>query len=75
MSVSGAGDLNNDAIDDLVIGSFKNGDGATRGGAAYVFFGAVSIGGTKDLGRVQSADVTILGKSKNDSLGISIGGN
>jgi len=76
VSVSAAGDLNNDGIDDLVIGSFRNDDGKGKNpGAAYVFFGAGGIGGTKDLGRGQSADVTILGKARNNRLGRSVGGN
>jgi FG-GAP repeat len=45
ISVSGAGDVNGDGIDDLIIGAI----GATLAGTSYVVFGAADLGGTIDL--------------------------
>ncbi len=41
-SVAVAGDLNGDGYDDVVVGAYGNDDGATDGGAAYVWFGAAT---------------------------------
>ena len=38
-SVSGAGDLNNDGYDDLIVGASRNDAGGTDAGRAYVFSG------------------------------------
>jgi len=45
-SVSGAGDINNDGIDDLVIGAPAT---SSRSGAVYVIFGKIGIGGSGTL--------------------------
>ena len=74
-SVSGAGDVNGDGFDDLIVGAYANNDGGTDDeGAAYVFFGASNLSGTKNLGGTASADVTFLGKASNDFLGRSVSG-
>lgn len=39
MSVSSAGDVDNDGFADLIVGSINNSDGGTGAGAAYVIFG------------------------------------
>ncbi len=40
-SVSGAGDVNNDGFDDLIVGALLNqGAGAANKGAAYIFYGS-----------------------------------
>jgi len=72
--MSGAGDVNGDGIDDIIMGARFNGDGASNAGVAYIFFGAATLSGTKDLGRSGSADVTILGKAGNDYLGHGVSG-
>ncbi len=74
-SVSGAGDLNDDGFDDVIVGSHVNDDGpGIDAGAAYIFFGASTLSGTKSLGEGQSADVTVLGKADSDFLGVSASG-
>ena len=61
-------DFNGDGIHDFIVGAYGNDDGAAGAGAAYIFFGASSLSGTKDLGST-NADVTILGKADSDQLG------
>ena len=74
-SASGAGDVNGDGFPDFIIGAYTNNDGGTNNeGAAYIFFGASNLSGTKSLGEGQSADVTILGKAASDYLGKGLGG-
>jgi len=75
-SVSGAGDVNGDGLDDFIVGAdFNNDGGSNNEGAVYIFFGASTLSGTFDMGGgIQSADVTIFGKAANDRLGRSVSG-
>jgi len=74
-SVSGAGDVNDDGFDDIILGASHNNDGGGDDfGAAYVFYGASTLSGTKSLGEGQSADLTILGVKVNEYLGASASG-
>jgi len=67
-------DFNGDGIHDFIVGAYQNVDGgATGSGAAYIFFGASNISGTKDTGSGPTADVTILGKAvASELLGFSL---
>jgi hypothetical protein len=64
-SVSGAGDVNGDRIDDLIVGAEGDDSGATHAGAAYVIFGRDIAGGadpfvTIDLAALDPADGFII---------------
>lgn len=73
-SVASAGDVNGDGIDDMWIGANLNDDGAADGGAAYLFFGLTTLGGTtQDLSAGASPDFTVLGKA-GDNLGRAVSG-
>ena len=72
-SVSGAGDFNNDGVDDLLIGASSG--GANRAGEAYVVFGSSSIGGggIKNLSDLNGTDGLVLsGASNGDFAGFSV---
>ncbi|BBD68278.1 hemolysin-type calcium-binding region [Nostoc commune NIES-4072] len=75
-SVSNAGDINNDGIDDLIIGApFASPNGAYSG-QSYVVFGGKNIGSTINLTGTADADTLIGtignniidGKAGNDTL-------
>ncbi|MDP2314089.1 MAG: MopE-related protein [Pseudomonadota bacterium] len=66
-AVSGAGDLDADGYDDLVIGAIEADAGGTGSGVAYVVRGPVT--GTVDL---SSADAEIVGESAGDGAGYAV---
>ncbi|MCW0181814.1 MAG: hypothetical protein OJI70_08580 [Zavarzinia sp.] len=50
-AVSGAGDVNGDGIDDIIVASRNNGDAGSNTGAAYVVFGTTEGFGIDEGGR------------------------
>ena len=46
-SVSGAGDINGDGIEDLIVGTHENKDGGRDAGAAYIVYGQAGADGTQ----------------------------
>jgi hypothetical protein len=63
-TVAGAGDVNGDGYDDLVIGAPDNDTGFAGAGQAYLYLG----GANADA----SADLTFTGAFTNDGLGVSV---
>lgn len=63
-SVSGAGDVNNDGFDDIIIGAHNNDAVASNAGRAYIFFGDAVVNTV--------ADVTLSGESANNTFGFSV---
>src|SRR5262249_38145127 len=43
LSVSSAGDINGDGLDDLIVGAWHGDDGGTDAGEAYVVYGKASL--------------------------------
>ena len=88
VSVSGAGDINGDGIDDLIVGADGSDDGGMNAGEAYIIYGKAGTGsqfGTKVGDRqvldtssssdLAPADGFILrGDAANDRLGDSVSG-
>ncbi len=74
-SVSNAGDVNGDGIDDYIVGARSNDLGAANSGAAYVIYGRTGPRGTLDLTNLAASEgFRIFGDIANDLLGISVSG-
>ena len=76
--VSGAGDINNDGIDDLIIGvKTANPSGKSQAGKSYVVFGSsqVGAGGTLELSNLDGSNGFVLnGVDEDDYSGHSLSG-
>jgi Domain of unknown function (DUF4114)/FG-GAP repeat len=69
-SVSDAGDINNDGIDDLIIGAYNTASGA---GESYVIFGTTSgFDAVNNLPTLGTNGFIIKGINANDSSGFSV---
>ncbi|OKP64660.1 hypothetical protein BTE77_34430, partial [Ensifer adhaerens] len=80
-SVSSAGDVNGDGIDDLIVGANSGDDGGTDAGEVYVVFGKAGGGFGSSVGGRQVLDLTTLapadgfiiqGDTANDQAGYSV---
>ncbi|MEH2286897.1 integrin alpha, partial [Nostoc sp.] len=76
-SVSNAGDINNDGIDDLIIGApgAKSNKGSERTGQSYIVFGGRNLGsgGTLNLSSLDGTNGFLInGIAANDSSGSSV---
>ena len=73
-SVSGAGDVNGDGYDDVIIGAYQAEEGEQTQGISYVVFGKARGFGNVDLGNLGSKGFRIIGESQTDSSGYSVSG-
>ena len=72
-SVSGAGDVNGDGLDDFIVGAPFGDDGGANAGEAYVVFGRARGATTVDLTGLAPADGFIIqGDAPNDQAGFSV---
>jgi hypothetical protein len=78
ISVSGAGDINGDGIDDLIVGApDADPNGISIAGQSYVVFGSETVGndGSINLSTLNGTNgFAINGIASDDSLGISVSG-
>jgi hypothetical protein len=75
-SVSGAGDINADGIDDLIIGAFRADPHGSESGASYVLFGSTrGFTANVNLSKLSGADgFKISGEAVKDQLGRTASG-
>jgi hypothetical protein len=74
-SVSGAGDVNGDGFDDLLVGAYGTDAGGDRRGEAYVVFGGSGLGGaTLTLNALGSQGFTLRGFEDGALAGWSVSG-
>jgi hypothetical protein len=66
ISVAGAGDVNGDGYDDVIVGADRNDAGGADAGRAYIFFGGSSMDGT--------ADIILTGSLAQDNFGRAVAG-
>ena len=75
---TGAGDINGDGVDDLIIGAFRaDPNGNTDAGESYVVFGGsgVGVGGTIELSDLDGSDGFVVnGIDASDLSGFSVSG-
>ncbi|MHC4278485.1 MAG: hypothetical protein ACYSTI_14385, partial [Planctomycetota bacterium] len=77
LSVSGAGDVNGDGLDDILIGAHGADPGAIgNAGETYLIYGSASLSGTKILSNVGTTlpGATFTGKAADDWSGRSVSG-
>lgn len=67
-AVAGAGDVNGDGYDDILIGAYGFDSSGSNSGAAYVIFGGTALTSFP----LVAADVRFFGQSRGDNAGISV---
>jgi hypothetical protein len=72
MSIDGAGDVNGDGYDDILIGSQYNNTGGIDSGQAFLIFGKQS-GWTMDT-NLSDSDASFIGEYPQDGAGSSVAG-
>ena len=70
-ALDGAGDMDGDGLDDLIVGAYGSAAGATDGGAAYIVYGGSLAAGDRSLG---DADHALYGEGTSDLTGASVAG-
>ena len=71
-SVAGAGDLDGDGLDDVLVGAPTDDDGGTDSGSAYIVLSA-SLGTDSQID-LSSADYELFGEAAIDYAGFSVAG-
>ncbi|MEM6297475.1 MAG: hypothetical protein AAF740_02175, partial [Bacteroidota bacterium] len=75
IAVSGAGDVNNDGINDVIIGARDADPNGSRSGQSYVVFGQTNFGATFELSSLDGTNgFTLNGIDANDFSGVAVSG-
>jgi hypothetical protein len=69
-SVAGAGDVDGDGLDDILVGAFKNGEAATQAGQTYLILGR-ETGWARNT-PLDSADASFQGEGSGDWSGYDV---
>ncbi|MFX0051794.1 MAG: integrin alpha [Candidatus Hermodarchaeota archaeon] len=72
-SVAGAGDVNNDGYDDIVIGAYGNDEGGGAAGQTYLILGRPTTQWRMDI-NLTEADASFIGENSGDLSGIAVAG-
>ncbi len=67
LGVAMSGDVDDDGVNDVLVGAYWNDDAGTDAGKAYLIYGPVN--GDLDL---SSADATFVGEEEEDAAGVSV---
>ncbi len=73
-SVSPAGDVDGDGLDDLFVGAPGNDDGGAWAGKAYLLLGSTLAASTSSTIDLSQADFAFIGESSEDNAGTSVAG-
>jgi len=73
ISISGAGDVNDDGYDDFIIGASEDEDGGSSAGQTYLIFGRATGSWNMDTD-LSTADASFWGEDSNDQSGSSVSG-
>ena len=72
ISVSTAGDVDGDGLDDLFVGAYGNADGGDYAGKAYLLLGSSLAASTSSSIDLSTADFHFIGEDSEDHAGISV---
>ncbi|MBN1539409.1 MAG: FG-GAP repeat protein [Candidatus Thermoplasmatota archaeon] len=72
VSISGAGDVNGDGLDDILIGASGNDEGGISAGQTYLILGKSTGWSNKMI--LSSSDISFIGEAPFDGLGSSVSG-
>ena len=73
LAISGAGDVNKDGFNDILIGAPENEDGGVDAGKVYIIFGQPTNQWHNDV-NLTDANASFIGESSSDFLGCAVAG-
>ena len=71
-SVSSAGDVDGDGLDDLFVGAHRNDDGGSDAGKAYLLLGSSLAASTSSTIDLSNADFAFIGEDSSDLAGYGV---
>ena len=71
-SVSTAGDVDGDGLDDLFVGAHNNDDGGIDAGKVYLLLGSTLAASTSTSIDLGNADFELIGENSSDRAGVSV---